>query len=295
MDRLQIADGPEVFCVAGTVDESRFVYNEVFVDKAYLRHGVTILDGDCILDVGANVGMFSLFASLQASNLRILAFEPIPVIREVLERNLSSGTLPENQSIEIQPFGISHSPGSHDIAFFPMAPANSTCYLDEKRAESTVLSAHTPVSQVWKYNRLAAVGLALCIPPLRRYLIRKHLERSFRNPTIYHSEFITLDQVIKSHAIEKIDLLKIDVEGSEMDVLAGLSIENWQRVDQLVVEISPAFSQRISSLQDELSQRGFQHIAIETMGFNRFVPESGSTSSLYAVRSLRNKEKSCRI
>src|SRR6185295_3105129 len=58
--------------------ESDDLYREVFQLQAYIRHGITINNGDCILDVGANIGLFTLFAQQLAPDSRILAFEPTP-------------------------------------------------------------------------------------------------------------------------------------------------------------------------------------------------------------------------
>lgn len=44
-------------------DEVSFLYQEIYVEQCYLKHGISIKAGDCILDVGANVGMFSIFAA----------------------------------------------------------------------------------------------------------------------------------------------------------------------------------------------------------------------------------------
>jgi len=37
-------------------NETDYIYNEIFVLQAYLRHGVEIQDGDCILDAGPTSG-----------------------------------------------------------------------------------------------------------------------------------------------------------------------------------------------------------------------------------------------
>nr|QEO74862.1 condensation domain-containing protein [uncultured bacterium] len=44
-------------------NEADFLYAEVFERHAYLRHGITLREGDCVFDVGANIGLFTLFAS----------------------------------------------------------------------------------------------------------------------------------------------------------------------------------------------------------------------------------------
>src|SRR5439155_465432 len=43
--------------------ETGFVFREIFEEHSYLRHGVTLKPGDCVFDVGANIGLFTLFAS----------------------------------------------------------------------------------------------------------------------------------------------------------------------------------------------------------------------------------------
>jgi iturin family lipopeptide synthetase A len=47
----------------------------------------------------------------------------------------------------------------------------------------------------------------------------------------------TLSDVIAEEGIERIDLLKINVEKSELDVLRGIRSEDWPRIRQLVVEV----------------------------------------------------------
>ena len=40
-----------------------FLYHEIYEQQSYLQHGIHLQPGDTVLDVGANVGLFSLFAS----------------------------------------------------------------------------------------------------------------------------------------------------------------------------------------------------------------------------------------
>ncbi|EDN72009.1 peptide synthetase [Beggiatoa sp. SS] len=68
-------------------NETDFLYKEIFEIKAYLKHGITIQDGDCIFDVGTNIGLFSLFAHLSANPIKIYGFEPNPFVFEKLEHN----------------------------------------------------------------------------------------------------------------------------------------------------------------------------------------------------------------
>lgn len=47
----------------------------------------------------------------------------------------------------------------------------------------------------------------------------------------------TLTDVIRQHRIDRIDLLKIDVEESELDVLAGIADGDWSKIKQVVIEV----------------------------------------------------------
>jgi len=68
-------------------NETDYIYHEIFVLQAYLRHGVTIRDGDCVVDAGANIGLFTVFASRLARDLRLFSFEPNPAAFACLKSN----------------------------------------------------------------------------------------------------------------------------------------------------------------------------------------------------------------
>ena len=60
-ERYALPDGSPVAHL--NRNETDYIYNEIFVLQAYLRHGITVSDGDCIVDAGANIGLFTVFAS----------------------------------------------------------------------------------------------------------------------------------------------------------------------------------------------------------------------------------------
>lgn len=55
----------------------------------------------------------------------------------------------------------------------------------------------------------------------------------------------TVSALMAEHDLERIDLLKIDVEGAELDVLRGIRPEDWPRISQ-----ASAFKLQRSVCQD---------------------------------------------
>ncbi|HEV3050216.1 MAG TPA: FkbM family methyltransferase, partial [Longimicrobium sp.] len=69
----------------------------------------------------------------------------------------------------------------------------------------------------------------------------------------------TLSQVIREQGVERIDLLKVDVEGGEYDVLAGIEEEHWEKISQVVAEAHDHDLHRVTEL---LARHGFV-VAVE--------------------------------
>jgi FkbM family methyltransferase len=101
-------------------------------------------------------------------------------------------------------------------------------------------------------------------------------------------EVVTLNDVLRDEAPAAIDFLKIDVEGAERDVLAGLDLSVW-RPRVLVVEAtypnsrSPSFA----GWEDLIVGSGYQYAS--TDGINRYyVPdeESGLAQHLDPANAL---------
>ena len=57
--------------------DTGLVYRDIF-EEGYARHGVTVRDGDCVFDVGANTGLFLVYLNQVCNGARVFAFEPVP-------------------------------------------------------------------------------------------------------------------------------------------------------------------------------------------------------------------------
>src|SRR2546430_8004671 len=67
--------------------ETDYVYKEICEDRCYLKHGIRLPDGATVVDIGANIGLFSLFVMSRCRNPTIYACEPAPAVYELLKAN----------------------------------------------------------------------------------------------------------------------------------------------------------------------------------------------------------------
>lgn len=65
--------------------------------------------GRGVIDVGANTGLFALLAGVANPQCRVLAFEPVPFIFDMLQRNIQ---LNELTNVEAIPAAVSDRPGA---------------------------------------------------------------------------------------------------------------------------------------------------------------------------------------
>jgi amino acid adenylation domain-containing protein/FkbM family methyltransferase len=232
-----LPDGSEVAHLNS--NETAYIYNEIFVLQAYLRHGITIHDGDCVVDAGANIGLFTVFASRLARNVRVLAFEPNPAAFACLQANAEAwGT-----NVQCLPVGLSHANRSADLTFFEGFSLLSGFYADAATEREVV--------KTYALNQASA-------SPDRGHLaasIDELLADRFNTRT-ETAHLRTLSSVIAEERLTRIDLLKINVEKSEVDVLLGLGSEDWPKIRQLVIEVDQqAHVEPITAL---LEQQGYE-------------------------------------
>lgn len=66
----------------------------------------------------------------------------------------------------------------------------------------------------------------------------------------------TISQIIFEQSIDKINLLKIDVEKAELDVLNGIEAQDWSKIQQIIIEVHN-INNRVHYIVDLLTQKGF--------------------------------------
>jgi hypothetical protein len=76
------------------------------------------------------------------------------------------------------------------------------------------------------------------------------------DPVEQSCELRTLSSVLAEHKIERVDLLKIDVERAELDVLRGIAADDWPRIRQVAIEVHDEDG-RAATVAELLSGHGF--------------------------------------
>jgi iturin family lipopeptide synthetase A len=220
-------------------NETDYIYNEIFILQAYLRHGITLCDGDCIMDAGANIGLFSVFVSRLAKNLRMISFEPNPAAFNCLKANAEAwGT-----KVNCLPFGLSRENKSADLTYFEGLSLLSGFYADASTEREVVKNyVFNQQSDTQNNAQLAAEIGELIDDRLHAKTVSTQLK--------------TLSSVIADEGIDRIDLLKINVEKSELDVLMGLNSGDWPKIRQLVIEVDQR--ENLEPITSLLEQHGFE-------------------------------------
>jgi amino acid adenylation domain-containing protein/non-ribosomal peptide synthase protein (TIGR01720 family)/FkbM family methyltransferase len=219
-------------------NETEVIYKEIFEDFTYLRHGVALRDGDCVFDVGANIGMFSLFVHHVCRDARVFAFEPCPPTFDKLRANV------ELHGLHVNAFdcGLSEKAGSATVTFYPKMSSMSGLYADA--------AEDADITRAFLGNQ--AEGLSRYADEL--------LEGRFEAEH-YGCELRTVSEVMREQGVERIDLLKVDVEKSELDVLRGVEEQDWPKIRQVVVEAQDGEG-RLGRIVGLLKSQGFD-VAVE--------------------------------
>ena len=253
MDKMTLPNGMEFFYYDTLT--TKIVYPEIFIDHVYHQHGITLQDGDVIFDVGANMGMYSLYASKQAKNLQIYTFEPVPVIFEILEANLS--TLSKlSHTVKNYNIGLSNEPKMAEINFLP---------------NSSGESSFTPVDLDFKvfkimenFNELIGKRrpkLRLMPKFLRKIWIRQRIKSHYyKKVKKIQCKLRTMSDIITENNIKTIHMLKIDAENHEDQVLKGIKREDWEKIQQIAMEVHthiPRGANLLEELTQLLTEKGF--------------------------------------
>src|SRR6266481_1143421 len=241
-------------------NETDLLYQEIFEEECYLQHGILLEDGACVFDVGANIGLFTLFVNERCRQARVFSFEPIPRTFEKLQANVARYGL----AAQLYPYGLAEAAGEAQFTFYPKASAMSGRYANAEEEASVTRTFLERQDQ-----------------RLREYADELLAER-FVGQAV-NCPLKTVSQVIEEQQLQRLDLLKIDVEKSELGVLQGIEEEDWSKIKQIVVEVHDEHG-RLTAVKQLLASHGYRVVVDQDERL-----KTTGIFNLYAVRPTRGE------
>lgn len=223
-------------------NETDYLYKEIFELQAYLRHGITLNDGDYVFDVGANIGLFTLFVHQVCHTPHVFAFEPNPVVSRILQANVKANDL----DVQIFSCGLSSRDSTAPLTFFEGFSLFSGFHADAETEKAVVKTFMRNQQQQGQQ------GMETLLQQADDLLRERFTFRSFPVP------LRTLSSIIAEKGISQIDLLKINAEKSEWEILQGIAATDWAKIRQLVLEVD--LDESLQNILDVLERHGFETV-----------------------------------
>lgn len=247
-DKIETRFFEEFFCL--NAYEVMLIEQEI---DQYFPEFIEVEPGAVVFDVGANIGMFtSAILNFTGGDADVYAFEPIPAVYEVLQANARTHFGPR---VHTFPHGLSSRSEEVELDFFPKLTVHSSAFRSgeaRQREQTRIATAFVElIKQGHVYAELS-------------FLPRAELENFARGmlTDLWRSERVrcrlrTLSEVLREESPARVDLLKVDAEGAEIDILRGLEAEHWPLIRQVVVEIE-GFAEHAAVAAALLRDRGFE-------------------------------------
>eukprot|EP00050_Salpingoeca_kvevrii_P022790 m.132162 g.132162 ORF g.132162 m.132162 type:complete len:293 (+) comp9828_c0_seq1:1818-2696(+) len=267
------------FCYAASARaEAALLHHEIFVQRAYLQHGLVLPAGSVVLDVGANIGLFALHCLHEAPDVSVVCVEPIPANCAILALNLA-GFESSSWSLIRAAVGARPSRVPRKFFYFPLQPGEATQNTAERRdtQRRTALAAEALVNGSDGNNDAALEDV--------RAQSRAAQEQK---PVECFVRVTTISDILAEKCLGTIDLLKVDCEGDEERALLGIRDEDWPRIRQVVVEVADRRG-RLGRITALLQRHGF-HTSLQQQQTQRdgdflvFVPAELELYHVYARR-----------
>ena len=257
--------------------ETDYVYKEIFEDQVYLRHGIQLNDGDTVVDIGANIGLFSLFVMSRCKDPRIYAFEPAPLVYDLLKVNCDA----YGSSARTFNCGVSDKTKTATFTFYEKSSVFSSFHSDQSQDRAAI---ETVVRNMLN-------GEA------DEYVEELTADR-LRHST-HDCKLLSVSDIIRENQIERINLLKIDAEKSEVDILRGIDERDWPKIDQIVMEIHDRTGETVKRIEQLLNEKGYlcaieEEKLLERSGlFNLYATRSGASHVDNSTELTRNIQDFC--
>lgn len=215
--------------------EAEFLFDEILTRDCYfLSSDLCLPDQPIVVDVGANIGIFAVVVGKLYPGARIIAVEPVKLLCEAIRLNAEL----HNMDIAVANVAAADLKSTIELQFYPSNTVMSGIITGDCSAEVT----------------------------LRRYLRQQNpgideedidiLIEECLVPQIELCQSERLTDILNAYGVEKVDLLKIDAEHSELLVLKGIDESTWLNIDRIVIEVHDV-EHRIDIVIRQLEKIGF--------------------------------------
>lgn len=116
------------------------------------------------------------------------------------------------------------------LAYEPHPTMSEIAKKNNPMAENYQMAVSNNIGEIELYESKSSRGGNSIVENVRIISPEEYISKNIIVKTI------TLDEIIKTRFLDKIDFIKIDCEGAEVDVLKGLSDENLKKVKNIAVE-----------------------------------------------------------
>jgi FkbM family methyltransferase len=185
---------------------TRYIYDEIFEGKTYEHPNIKLPERSTIIDVGANIGLFAIWAARKHRPKTILAYEASPTTNECLVENVA-------RNID---GGVT----------------TTTCV---NRAVSSVADRELTLHQPPWVAGLSTILDGKTLPWIDELRGKQELYT-------HKVQSTTISREIATRGLASVDLLKIDVEGHFMEVLEGIAAADTAKIRNIVLEAEYAES-----------------------------------------------------
>lgn len=226
-NRTPIVNGTPIYFKSYMRDKIFQTVAEIFYREVYRNDFVQIDKDDVVVDIGANVGIFSVWV-LQFSPKKVIAVEPEKNTFSYLQEN----TKDFNNIITIKK-AIADKEDVVELTTTEQSRANYIA-THHKNLDENIRTSYD------------VTDVSTCTAELAPQMI----------------ETITISQLIKDNELKKIDFLKVDCEGGELDLFQTIDKEYLKNnVKKIAVEYhSPHIKETLIKI---LSDNGFSFEKIE--------------------------------
>lgn len=207
--------------VANMVGWDYAIFHEIYNLQEYYHNRIRrINNGDIVVDLGGNIGIFNRWAYSQGAS-KVISFEPDKRYFKLLSLNADPKSILFNAA-------ISDNMGEIELYESPHLGGSATHEFSDY---------------------------------LNKYKVRTY----------------TLDYLFETGLIDRIDFLKIDIEGAEIEALNGISDENLKKVKTISMEYHNGALGYNDDLRTEFIER------LRNNGFNSFLLFLGNDNNLQLI------------